>query len=58
MAQVQARGGGFVLSLILPLPLPPRKPATLPPLVLGIVSDGRQAHGGVGVRGAAAAVRP
>lgn len=57
VAQVQALGGVFVLSLIPPLPFPPRKPVTLPPPVLGMTSGGGKAQGGVGVRGAAAAVR-
>ena len=56
MVQVQAQGGVFVLSLIPPRPLPPRKPVTLPPPVLEVLSRGGQAQGGVGVKGAAAAV--
>ena len=56
---MQAQGGVFVLSLIPPLPLPPRKPATWPPPpVLEMLRCGGQAQGGVGVKGAAAAVKP
>lgn len=58
VAQVQAQGGVFVLSLIPPLPLPPRKPVTLPPPVLGMLSCGGQAQGGVRIKGPAAAIRP
>ena len=57
VAQVQAQGGVSVLQLIPPLPLPPRKSATLPPAVLKMQSRGGQAQRGVGVKGAAAAVR-